>query len=144
MRKHWTNPPFSAPCAALFASLVLVGCGSKQSELSGTVTYQGKPLSSGSVLVAGSDGMVKASPIQPDGAYKIKGIVTGTIRVTVSSPDPGIAAAPSRNMQAPAPPTKDNSKWFPIPDDYSDFNKSGLTFDLKRGANRWDIELNTK
>jgi hypothetical protein len=117
----------------------LAGCGPERGDVGGKVSFQGKPLCSGSVLIAGSDG-VKSSPIQADSTYQITGVPTGLVQISVSSPDPGIVIPSARNLQAPPPP-KDNSKWFPIPEDYGDFKKSGLSYDITAGRNPWDIDL---
>jgi hypothetical protein len=120
-----------------------LGCGGK-GDLSGTVSLDGKTLSSGSVLVLSSDGIPKSSPIEPDGSYHIKDIVSGTIKISVNSPDPGEIEHHPRKRDEPPPPPKDRSKWFPIHADYADFEKSGLTFELSRGPNTFDIKLQAK
>jgi hypothetical protein len=138
-------PKFPAPIrlVLIFASMLFVvaGCGAGQGNLSGTVTYKGKPLALGSVVIAGSDGAVKSGEINSDGAYEVKGITAGSIKITVSCPDPGAMQFHPRKKDSKAPPPKDRSKWFAIPQDYNDFNKSGLTFKLKRGANSHNIDL---
>src|ERR1700722_5549244 len=123
------------------ALIALNGCGPARGDLQGKVTYQGKPLCSGSVLVAAADG-VKASPIQADGRYEVKDIPVGLVKVTVNSPDPaGVRYAGRRKEDRPPPAPKDNSNWFAIPSDFGDFEKSGLTFQVNGGHNRWDIDL---
>jgi hypothetical protein len=125
---------------ALAFALAIPGCGPGRGDLSGRVTYQGKPVSSGSVVIRGADKMLRSSPIAADAAYAVKDIGAGLVTITVYCPDPAAVATISRQPGKPAP-LKDNSKWFPIPAHYKDFDKSGLTFQLKSGPNQWDIDL---
>jgi|ERR1022692_4501295 hypothetical protein len=136
---------FPAPIrlVLIFVSMMFLvaGCGPGQGNLRGKVTYKGKTLAMGSVVVAGSDGAVKSGEINSEGDYEVKGIATGSIKITVSSPDPGAAEFHPRKMDAKPPPPKDRTGWIAIPENYNDFNKSGLTFELRRGPNSHDIDL---
>jgi len=55
---------------ALLLVAGLAGCGSKQAKVYGTVTYQGKPLPSGTVLFVGPKNQGDSAVIQPDGTFK--------------------------------------------------------------------------
>ena len=106
------------------------------------MTYQGKPLRMGSINVVGGDGLIRAGTIQDDGSYTVTGISTGTIKIAVSSPNPKKQKVGSKPKSGAVPePSADASKWFAIPEKYGDFEQSGLTFELRRGANRFPIEL---
>jgi hypothetical protein len=127
-------------CASILC-LSATGCGPGRGELSGKVSYKDKPVVSGSVVVAGSDGVPKGGEIKPDGTYEVKDIAAGQVKITVHSPDPGAMKIIPRKKDQPPPPPKDRSKWFAIPEAYADFEKSELTFMLKRGKNSFDINL---
>lgn len=120
--------------------LFLGGCGPGRGDLSGVVTYKGKPLASGYVNVEGSDGVIAGAEIRPDGGYEIKNLVAGPVRITVYSPNPAQPAVLARRPED-IPPPKDASKWFPIPEHYSDFSKSELTHVLTRGPNVHNLDL---
>jgi len=125
--------------------VLLTGCGPGKGDLSGKVFFEEKAVCSGSVIVGGSDGVPKSSPIEPDGSYVVKDVAAGTVKLTVHSPDPGEVKFMPRKEGDKPPPAKDRSKWFPIPEEYNDFDKSGLTFDLKRSTmNNFDIKLKSK
>jgi hypothetical protein len=124
----------------LLAAGVLVaaaGCSSR-ATVSGKVTYKGKPVVWGTVTAIASDGVQYAAQINPDGTYSIANVPTGPARFAVSSPNPdgsargGPAAAKGgagdRGDGAEAgPPNPPPGAWFPIPDQYSDPARSGLT-----------------
>jgi hypothetical protein len=128
-----------AVCWFLLA-LPMVGCGPGVGHLTGKITYQGKALHSGSIIVRGSDGMLKDAKIESDGVYAIKGIAAGEIQAIVTSPDPGVVPVVERKP-LPTPKPGDRSKWFPIPASYGEFSKNDLKYFLKPGANQWDIAL---
>jgi len=126
--------------AALLA--LAAGCGGP-GDVSGTVTYQGKPLVWGTVQFEGSDGILKQSNITSDGTYSIRGVASGEAKVAVSSINPNSSDFQPRVVEgkAPPPPRPEVKGWFPIPDKYDTPFKSGLTYAIKRGQNTIDIEL---
>jgi len=134
---------------------LLVGCGGK-GTVSGTVTYKpkGKNVTGGTVMVMSQNGTAHYGPINPDGTYRVEGVPPGSARVTVSSPDPGANATvgretapgmpgkPVRGGAAPAAPSSEAlAGWFAIPEKYGDANESGLTLDVRKGANTFNIDL---
>src|SRR5687768_10502605 len=95
------------------------GCGGGSGDLTGKVTYQGKPVRMGSVSVVGGDGVIRAGTIQDDGSYTVKDISTGTVKIAVTSPDPDkrkVAAKPASGAAVES--AGDASKWFAIPEKY--------------------------
>src|SRR5437588_4870270 len=120
--------------------LTLIGCGPGRGDLGGKVTLGNRPLRMGSVVVLGSDGMPKSGLIQDDGTYTITDIAAGSVKISVTSADPA-ESQPSQRIQGTPQPKVDRTGWFAIPDKYGDFEKSGLTLDLKPGVNSWNIEL---
>ena len=132
-------------CFFLAIAFLTSGCGSGKGSLSGTVTFENKKVCSGSVLVRGGDGIIKPAPISPDGAYLVKDIAVGSIRIFVNSPQPGVVAenrsTRAGKQGAPSATPGDSAAWFPIPAQYADLDKSPLTFTLRSGSNRFDIDL---
>jgi hypothetical protein len=127
----------------------LVGCagGVPKGSVSGKVTFEGKAVRSGSVMFVRGGSPALYSQIDDDGKYEVQGVPAGTAKVTVASPDPsgggrgrtikGAPAAPARG-EGGGPPVKG---WVPIPNQYSDPERSGLSFGVRPGANTFHIEL---
>ena len=114
-------------------------------ELVGKVTYNGKPLSYGSVQFMTPRGAFVAE-IKPDGSYRITDLPTGLSKITVTCQDPKYAAF----MQALAAASKDDTKPKPkgspddfnkIPTKYLSFDTSGLTHEVKPGPQTYNLEL---
>jgi hypothetical protein len=120
--------------AALLALLLLSGCGPSAGALSGKVTYRGKELSTGSVLLLGSDGIPQTAPIGPDGSFRFDNVPPGPARFGVSSPSPAAQqrqivtrAKTSADRPRPAPASAAvRSPWFPIPAKFAMPETSGL------------------
>src|SRR5437762_1561676 len=69
----------------------LTGCGGSTATVSGKVTYQGRTVTSGSVIVVNEDGTAESNVIQPDGTYSVPGVKRGRVKVGVLSPEPARA-----------------------------------------------------
>src|SRR5436305_1236652 len=66
--------------------LALAGCGmGAKADVIGTVRFDGRPLTSGSVNFIASDGRTVYSVIGPEGQYSIRGVALGKAQVTVVS-----------------------------------------------------------
>lgn len=130
-----------AAAVALLA-LVALGCGGR-GDVSGKVTYQGKPLVSGTVQFEASDKSFKQVTIKEDGSYSLQGLSVGEAHVAVNSPNPngGDFQPLVREGQPPPPPRPVVHGWFPIPPDYQDLSKPKLSYPIKSGPNVIDIEL---
>jgi hypothetical protein len=146
------------------------GCASK-GDITGKVLYRGKPLPGGTVtfLPAGGKGAY-VSPILGDGSYSLTQVPPGEVKIVVETesrnPAPqgnSQAAAKARTymemmqkkmeeeMQkrkqvmppgrriVPLPPSKE--EYVPIPAQYKDPDKSGLTYTVTGGKQTHDIEL---
>jgi hypothetical protein len=144
------SPNRSAPVRSRFRrvvgisllALVVAGCQNK-GDVSGKVTYRGKPLVYGTVLFDGGDGGTVQAMIQSDGSYSARGVTTGEAHVAVNSPDPKSIASHA-HFKDPAkqpPPPPDVPGWFEIPPKYSATTTSGLTCPIKGGPNTFNIEL---
>jgi hypothetical protein len=135
----------------LLLALLTTGCLRRKGELSGQVSYQGKPLTSGSVVVVGEDNMPLRAAIGADGRYTVVGVPIGEVRVAVHSPNPSRRVSakdpkqkrPPRPGVRPVPPPEPPPPpgWFPIPTRYGDLDKSELRTTVKAGPNSYDIPL---
>src|SRR2546430_2386810 len=90
---------------AVLVLVVALGCGERpRSRVSGTVTYQGKPLAGAVVTFFGSDNQTYTADTKPDGAYEVAGVPRGPVRVAVQVP-------PARPKPRPDPvPGKMNER----------------------------------
>ena len=133
------------------ASLVgALGCsaGDRPASVSGRVTYNGKTVTSGVVVLIGEDG--KASDpgaVQPDGTYSIAKSPIGTVKVSFDNPPPPESRTSSGGkLPANDPEAKENAeaaaRYVATPPKYKDPAQSGLTLEIKKGKNSgMDIEL---
>lgn len=145
--------------------LMAVGCGSSQGTISGKVSYQGKVVPGGTVSILPGSGGALTGEIKEDGTYTIKKVPAGPAKVTVEtdSVKPVSSAAPPQARGAaayyakmPKPPEGvgkegqtvgpalsggDAKRYVPIPANYSDPEKSGLSLTVKGGNNPFDIDL---
>jgi hypothetical protein len=136
----------------LFA--LIGGCGGKQtSDVSGTVTFKGKPLEFGSVNVIASDDKAYMGEIQSDGKYSIKKVPVGSAKVCVECTDPKIREEVNAMLKESKRPTADKGQAKPnidprklnvIPEAYSDPSKSGLRVEVKAPTTTYDIPLDEK
>jgi hypothetical protein len=131
--------------AALLGAAGCGGGGDKPASVSGTVTYKGKPVTSGVVVLIGKDG--KASDpgaVQADGTYRIAHAPVGTVTVVFDNPAPERPSGsklPANDPEAQAE-AETAKRYVPTPAKYKDPAKSGLTLEIKRGTNTGkDIEL---
>jgi hypothetical protein len=133
---------FRPPAALALLVLVALGCGGR-GNVSGKVTYQGKPLVFGTVLFEGSDGSLRQGNIGRDGSYAIRDVAPGEAKVAVSSLNPKSSdfVPMIREGGKPPPPRPDIPGWFPIPEKYDAPFTSGLTYPIKGGNNEINIEL---
>lgn len=122
------------------ACAALAGCGAGTGELTGTVTYNSKPVRTGTVSVMADDGSLKSGTINDDGTYTVAGVPTGPVKVGVSSPDPRTIKVAQRKKSEP-PPKADASMWFAIPPKYAEPKDSGLSTTVGGGKNDFPITL---
>ena len=118
---------------AIFAACA-TGCSKNKSVGSaiGTVTWGGKPVTSGSVLFSDSaTGTGATAPLDASGKYQIGSIPVGTYQVAITLPP---APAPHEMQQA----TMQNVN---IPAMYQTPQTSNLTAAVKEGENSFDFKL---
>jgi hypothetical protein len=135
----------SAAVVGLVA-LAAAGCAGK-GDVSGSVTYQGKPLVYGTVLLVDHEGNIHQPGIQEDGSYSVKGVSPGEALVAVNSPNPAAPVITLPGGEQPSDPEDERrraalrQKWFPIPEHYGDPNRSELKLEVKPGPNLHDLKL---
>jgi hypothetical protein len=127
------------PIVAL--ATIYTGCGSSKTptaEVSGKVTYQGKPLAAGAVLFQPASGPAAKGEISPDGSFRLStfgshdGAILGTHKVGISCYAPAAAKSPSQEPGLGKPL---------IPEKYLNFQTSGLTAEVTSDANHFEFEL---
>lgn len=118
--------------------LVTIGCGGQsgampKATVTGTVTYQGKPLSAGRVVFFHPSGQAVGGDLGANGAFKLVAF-QGKNQVAVEcfeQPNPDLKGGP-RSMMA---------RKSLIPGRYAEFSTSGLTFEVKPGENKSQFSL---
>ena len=124
----------------LVAALIGCGRGALESEVSGTVTLDGKRIGPGVVVFSPAEGGKPATgSIESNGSYTLKtsrelGLAAGKYAVAVS-----IREMPAEIKPGDRPPP---GKLL-IPENYEQSTTSGLEFDVQPGRNTIDIELNS-
>jgi hypothetical protein len=131
---------------ALFAAALLAaGCGvggDKPASVSGHVVFNGKPVTSGVVVLIGANGKAsEPGSVQSDGAFSIAKSPAGKVKVSFDNPPP----PPVTNQPGAAnPEAKEQAEtaahYTPTPLAYKDPDQSGVTLDLKAGKNE-NIEI---
>jgi hypothetical protein len=134
------------PASALLVLLAALGCGSGSATVSGKVTYKGEPLPAGSVAIYGANGKVQSVTIGTDGTYTISKAPVGDVKMTVVTPNPSPGAQQSKGATRKHPGAEDTAsspplKVVPIPERYTDPDKSGLNFTLKPGEQTINLDL---
>src|SRR5262249_16860771 len=95
----------------------------------GKVRFQGRPVTSGAVVVLNSDGTAVKGAIQPDGSYSVAGVVRGRVKIGVLSARPG--ADHKNNAEG----------WFPLPRVLGNPGTSGLVCDVTGSRVQHDLEI---
>lgn len=122
-------------CAATWLTLALAGCdgGASKATVAGAVTYKGKPLPTGTIAFIGKDNKVVSAAIESNGRYSVARVPVGPAKISVSTPP-----APPKGAAAAGMPVLETVS---IPAQYNDPEKSGLTYDVKPGAQEHSIDL---
>ncbi len=134
----------------ILGALCMAGCANQTGSVTGKVTYQGKPVVIGSVMLFNEETLVRAQEtIRPDGTFQIDRIPYGAYAVTVHSADPGMRPAgrpvPDNLRKHPKetePPIRPGAdKWFASPERYSDWRRSGVSVTVSKPNTSFDIQL---
>lgn len=137
---------FVARCfaALALACAPLVGCGGDgmESDVSGSVTLDGKAVGPGTIVfapVAGEQNPATGT-IQVDGTYflssnRARGLPAGRYKASVTVFDQPAVPLGQRSYVQPK---------FITPEKYADPTTSELEYDVKSGSNTIDVKLSTK
>jgi hypothetical protein len=116
------------PIVLTFLALVLgsPGCGPRKFPVYGKVTYNDAVLENyeGTIVFVGPSGQQADGKINPDGSYRVEGVVEGTNKVSVTYLNP-------KHEKATRPRPGETPKTSPppnlTPEAYMDPSASGLT-----------------
>jgi len=144
-----------ATLTLLLLSSTCAGCSSK-GIVSGKVTYRGKPLPAGTVIFVTQAGGGFSANIR-DGEYRVERLPEGPAKIAVSTPAntahlKGLIAKMQpppemRKKARPDQPAEEPPADVPtvqIPARFQDPEKSGLTYTVKSGSQKYDIDLPDK
>ena len=141
--------------------MTMAGCTSK-GNVTGKVTFKGKPMPGGSVVFFGPSGSGGGSaPINPvDGTYSIENLPTGELKVAVEpygkperAPQPGMGSKEPKNTGPPKdinmPPEmakqyekkSTGAKHVLVPEQYTKPDTSGFKVTVKAGTTTFDIAV---
>ncbi|MGL6075349.1 MAG: hypothetical protein ACRC8S_14430 [Fimbriiglobus sp.] len=141
----------SAVCFAGLVMLWITGCGQATGTVSGTVTVGGAPLAAGTITFVGDVGEPKSAGIV-DGKYETAAMPVGTYKIMILVRDvptseanaaaaktgvvgSGLGAGDTRPTSTP------KTKKLELDPKYADPEKSGLTFPVIAGPNKYDPKL---
>jgi hypothetical protein len=125
-----------------------VGCqrAAPVAQVVGAVTLNGKVVTSGDVVLVGSDG--RAPPpgrVRGDGTYFIERAPIGRVKVGFFNPPPPAlpaGGAASGSAEEELLQMREAAKSYtPTPAKYAEPSQSGIEFDLKPGRNVCNVEL---
>jgi hypothetical protein len=130
----------------LLLVLAAFGCGSGTGQVTGKVTYKGQPLPSGTVLFHGPARRIDHAVIASDGTYTIPDVPVGPVKIAVKSHSklpPGMfkAAGKAPYVQPLPKELPPEAKFIPIPERYSDPDRSGLECLVQGGRQTHDLTL---
>jgi hypothetical protein len=143
------------------AATVLVttaGCGRPHSKVHGVITYQGKPLKGGTIILVGPDNRTYPARIGSDGSYHIASVPRGEIHVSIQTeppsppPRPQPGAKDSDAFAKTASNLDDQAKggggqpaapaaYIMVPARYNDPSQSGLSFELTEADQDYSVDL---
>jgi hypothetical protein len=129
-------------CSLAVLALVMASCSQREqattAEMAGKVTLDGKPFTTGSVVLVGMNGSTGAD-IKSDGSYHATNVPLGRVRVLVattgSAPSWATTGSTGRSQppQTPQTPTK-----------YRSVDTSGLELYVFEGSNPFDIAMSSR
>lgn len=130
----------AASGAFLVVILFLASCGSKVSEVSGTVQVDGAPVEEGTISFTPASGTTQtnAGAIK-GGKYSVK-VPAGSMKVFISVPKVVGSKKRYDTPDSPEVPITEET----LPEKYSSRKKTELLFDVVPGKNQKDWDLKTK
>ena len=156
--KHasFASPPPASPLwvfsiflPGVFLNLFCSGCGPgfpETADVSGRVTYAGKPVPEGRVLFWPEEGRPAMGEINPDGTYHLTtfaegdGATPGTHKVTIKATRVHFPGGGASSPEAPGAPGRPIVEWL-VPERYEQVATSPLTVDVQPGENTVDFDL---
>lgn len=131
-------------CLAL-AAAVGSGCSSppannRVGDVSGAVTYLGKPVTAGTVTVH-VEGEPVSGDIDSDGTYRLSGLTPGAYAVTVKTSDAKGLALPPKAMWTDGKPPKGTKIYVATPGKYERKETSDLKCTVLSTPVTFDIVL---
>jgi hypothetical protein len=115
-------------CSLLFLMLfAIMGCGDGRVKLptapvTGTVTYQGKPLTTGRIAFFHPSGQAAGAKLEADGTFKLSAF-QGSNRIAIECNEPESDTGGRRGVRPKSL----------IPERYINYTASGLTLEVKPG-----------
>ncbi len=163
---------FLAALMVVSAVSSVMGCGGGKGNVGGTVTIDGQPLPAGKIAFVAAKISVEGEIV--DGKYEVKGVPVGEVKVSVNTkaihtqieglentanavrhdtPPPGLPENARQELEEQAKNAANSlakakelrAKYRPIPEAYSDPEKSNLRFNVTKGNNpAFDIALKSR
>jgi hypothetical protein len=133
---------------ALLGGTLVAGCGKPTGEVTGTVSYDGKNLTEGTVTFTSESGGSAFATIENNGHYAAKKVPVGKVIVSVKASS-NTDAEKLKAMQNPKSPEEMKKLMMPqvqkgksgIPKKYQSPDSSDLSLDVKPGPQEYDIPL---
>ena len=124
--------------------LAVAGGCNRTATVTGKVTYQGRPVTYGSVIFQSADKTARAGVIAADGSYRVESVLPGKATIALISRNPAKGRSVVR-VGKPAPtgasPSAPATGWFPLPARFESPASSGLSCEVAPGPSSHDIEL---
>jgi hypothetical protein len=129
--------------------LVLIGgcrktrTSAEHADVTGQVIFKGKPLPGGRVTFVAADGFASVGDIDEKGNYTINAPV-GAVKISVDNSmlrEKRAAAAKGAGRPDAGDATVLKGTFVPLPDKFSSPDKSGLTYTVVSGPQKYNIEL---
>ncbi len=148
-------------CLSLLLSGLLVaavGCGAK-GTITGTVTYKGTPIPTGTIMFVPDNGSPSVTTAITDGKYTAEKVAAGPAKIGITSTfvDPHSISPMQKMMQkgkgGPPPEAPEaarkafeagaqaSKKGIKIPDEFANPDTSKETYTVKGGSQVHDIDL---
>ena len=156
MRQSTIGNSFFFPLSSLFLlTLLAAGCGPSYPacyEVRGKVTFDGQPVTQGTITFYPDEGRSAMGKIQPDGSYTLTtfnaedGALPGNHSVTIKATSVSGPAAPASfeeelaRANVPAPTGERTVTWL-VPQRFSQRESSGLSATVQKKSNTIDFDL---
>ncbi len=102
--------------AVLFlAGMASPAAGADTADVQGKVTFAGKPVVKGKVVFQPAKGKAVVANLNKDGSFSAKAVPVGPTKVAITAPG--------------------------LPKKYTKVETSGLTFEVRKGEQQFDIQL---